>query len=339
MTVQNRVIQPNNVPSYRNILCFVLFLITNIFSLAFLSGRSEAGLLFESCTENRVASSIDIPLDEEIDPIDLGKYLIENCGYVEDINILVEGKIGRGIVGALKGIEYFQRRTVPDSKHRAWWIKLSSPGGLINPTMSAGRYLANLDLESNFMVTGLVNGEHTCLSSCVLLLVGTPKRIVIGKVGLHRPSRDEIESDALNYEGLKATYDKVFRDIESYLDLYGVSSEFIDIMKTTSSSDMRILTDIEIERLGLQGISAPSADISLARAKSTILKSCGRSYLENWERARRLSIANCKSNYEGLTVKEAFAESDRFQECVVSMRRRVSNKYGWKYNPDCQKRK
>jgi hypothetical protein len=323
-----------NSVNVRTTLSAIIFL---VFSMSNTT-QSSAEVIFNSCKQGESTSSISISTVENFSANDvrnLGQTLLEHCGDTGDtIGIRIKGEIGKGLVGALKGIEHFFQRlpslSSSGSFRGTWGIWLNSSGGLVYPAIEAGTYIANIAIEKRLMILAFVKEGDQCLSACAIFLAAAPSRAIMGKVGLHRPSKKEIDASALSYEGLRSSYKKVFDDIENYIDLFGVSPEFVSLMKSTPSNQMNILSEQDLDRIGLSGQNASYAEIFRERMRSRVLKNCGKSYLKGFDVHMQLHTSKCVDpSYTGNELLSAW------DKCKKENAGFMLRKHNWKLDKSC----
>jgi hypothetical protein len=132
----------------------------------------------------------------------------------------------------------------------------TSGGGDVNTALRIGRILR--DLQAHIIIGGVgprnaagmypTTGE--CVSSCVFLLAGGVSRLVIGRVGVHRPYFTALST--------KRAPDEVARDygqqrtiITKYLNDMNVPASLLDFMDETPPESVHYLTELELTKYHL----------------------------------------------------------------------------------------
>lgn len=142
----------------------------------------------------------------------------------------LKGSIQPGDLAVLKGQFLFQ--TVPLlapalREHAA--IELDSGGGEVGEAVKIGRWMRENDLLA------VVKPDAVCASACVMVLAGASKRVVEGRVGIHRimivrTDRDVGETAKANLEGAR-----------SYFVEMNVPGEIADIAASTPVDEIDVL--------------------------------------------------------------------------------------------------
>jgi hypothetical protein len=117
-------------------------------------------------------------------------------------------------------------------------IQLDSVGGRIDEAMKIGRLLRANDL------TVAVPQDSSCISVCVLILVGGVIRIPRGRVGIHRLYFDELDPDLATGDVDRA-YKAMFEDIRKYLAEMNIPTRLADEMEVVPPEEVRYLNEDE----------------------------------------------------------------------------------------------
>ena len=149
-------------------------------------------------------------------------------------------------------------------------LALHSGGGLVYEAMRIGDEITK---HSSSIV--MVQRGGRCFSSCVLIYAAGKIRAAAGSIGIHRPFSYEITDQNLSYEKILDQYEKIFGDMTSYLGKHGVSKNVVELMRTTSSDDIRILSDKEMKDFGLTENIADKE-----YQKSLEIRVCGKEFYE-----------------------------------------------------------
>ncbi len=157
-------------------------------------------------------------------------------------------------------------------------VYLNSGGGDIQAALRTGQLA-----RDNDVVNSVLEGSQ-CASACVLLLVGGATRIVLGRIGLHRPfSVDRSVSIAES----QRRYDQLNSQIQAYLRAMNVPAALLTAMNTVSPGSIRWISYDEVERLYISGID-PAVEDHLDSERA---KSLGISKQELYGRRQRADVA------------------------------------------------
>jgi hypothetical protein len=103
-----------------------------------------------------------------------------------------------------------------------------------------------------------IGPNQECLSACVLILAGATGRNVHGRVGIHRPYIENIETLKTNFDrkDVQKLYNNMTELIRSYLREMNVSDRLADDMMIVPPEQVRFLKPTELVAYGL-GIEDP----------------------------------------------------------------------------------
>lgn len=155
-------------------------------------------------------------------------------------NIVISGVIKNGDEDRFKDYA---------SKNKIIYILLTSKGGSVDAAISIGRQIRQLPEPVPQVV--VPNGKE-CISSCVLVLAGGLIRDVWqpgGKIGIHRPFL--LDDDNLSMEQQKKEYRRIEKKIKEYLEEVNVPVSLYDTMFRIPPSQVRYLTDKEMQDFNL----------------------------------------------------------------------------------------
>lgn len=126
-------------------------------------------------------------------------------------------------------------------------VDIQSKGGDVQTALAIGRVLRRHDAVVR-------TGE--CLSSCVFVLIGGVVRVVMTNalrgtgVGLHRPYFGALPPN-LTSADITNRRNKLKEQIATYINEMNVTSRLLDLMEAIPPEKMKMLTDAELEDLGL----------------------------------------------------------------------------------------
>ncbi|WP_240099025.1 hypothetical protein [Thermomonas flagellata] len=184
-------------------------------------------------------------------------------------------------------------------------LDIDSTGGTVEAALRAGDAIGENDW------TIWVRNDSHCYSACVLLLPAGDMRVLAGPVGIHRMIR--VQSTASSRRELGEELRKVSEDLRNYLERNGASLELYDMMSTVPNRSLRILTDAELERLGLTGENAVEDDLNRIR----LARRCGSDFLRRKDAFRQAYEAQCLR-----PAQAGDADVDAINACGLALRAR-----------------
>jgi hypothetical protein len=181
-----------------------------------------------------------------------------SCSKVKDsktcsFDIRIEGKIVPATLDDVeKALADRQEMMDREGASNDWWvIHLDSPGGDLQTAFAIGRLFRSVDAPVE------VGPNQACVSACVLVLAGATHRIILGRVGIHRPFF-ETPKDKVDFDKVQKAYNVMTEQIRAYLREMNVSERLADDMMIVPPEQVRILSSIERAEYGL-GIVDPVA--------------------------------------------------------------------------------
>jgi hypothetical protein len=139
-------------------------------------------------------------------------------------------------------------------------IRINSSGGDALEAIRLGRIIRKYNLNA------VITPKAQCLSSCVFLLAGGVRRLVLGSVGVHRPYFGSLDPK-LSTEAIKAKRNDFNRHIYEFLDEVDVSKNLLDVMLSVPPESMRFLTEDELQGFRLS-IDDASFDEKIVSSKA-----------------------------------------------------------------------
>jgi ATP-dependent protease ClpP protease subunit len=177
--------------------------------------------------------------------------------------IKLQGEIDARTPGSLESALNFVQpqlsQTIKDTEGRypiwkgklgeIWGAQLSidSDGGDVEAAMKCG------EIARKYHLSISVPRNASCASACVFLLVGGSSRLVVGRIGIHRPystgySQSLSESEQ-RYKTLNAA-------VAQYFGAMNMTPRLIEAMNAVPSDEIRWLTKDEMNAMGL-GVPDP----------------------------------------------------------------------------------
>lgn len=123
-------------------------------------------------------------------------------------------------------------------------VTIDSPGGSVVAAMTIGQLLRQERLPI------LVERNAICASSCVLILAGAVRRVVYGRVAIHRPFLEEIPPK-VTAEDIRKAYPEMLALVRAYLQEMNIADSFAEDMFAVKPEGARYLSRVELERYGL----------------------------------------------------------------------------------------
>lgn len=172
----------------------------------------------------------------------------------EEVRVVVTGQITRDDVasaGMMAGlIESGKQKLAGNS---VWF---ASDGGDIDAAMDLGRLLRKLGVHT------LIGRNDRCLSACVFAFMGGERRIVAGRLGIHRPYFPFTQDTP----DRQARFRYLQRTLRDYIEELDFPPSLYEAMMVVPPETMHMLAPAELKRFYLDGISPSSEDIADAAA-------------------------------------------------------------------------
>jgi hypothetical protein len=167
-------------------------------------------------------------------------------------------------------------------------LDLDSAGGQVEDAINAGDFIAG----SRW--TLWVREDSICHSACVLLLSGGDVRHLAGRVGIHRVIR--MSSTATTRGELNAELRIVYDRVRDYLERNGTSTAVADLMKAVPNRSLRLLSDEELLRFGLDGVNSAQDDLDRPRLQ----RECGEDFVARRDAFARAFDNKCSARLDDL---------------------------------------
>jgi hypothetical protein len=178
-------------------------------------------------------------------------------------------------------------------------LDLDSAGGLVEDAIRAGDFIA----ASRWTVW--VREESICHSACVFLLSAGDVRRIAGNVGIHRLIR--MSSTATTRAELNAELRLVHGRVRDYLERNGSSVDVADLMMAVPNRSLRMLSDDELLRFGLDGVNPAQDDLDRLRLQ----RECGDGFVARRDAFARAFDRKCR---------EHDSELDQLNACGLALR-------------------
>jgi hypothetical protein len=179
-------------------------------------------------------------------------------------------------------------------------LDVESAGGQVEDAIRAGDFIA----ASRWTIW--VREDSICHSACVFLLSAGDVRRIAGKVGIHRIIR--MSSTATTRAELNAELRLVHQRVRDYLERNGSSVDVADLMMAVPNRSLRLLTDDELLRFGLDGVNPAQDDLDRLRLQ----RECGDGFVARRDAFARAFDRQCRARV---------SELDELNACGLALRR------------------
>jgi hypothetical protein len=214
--------------------------------LALQSFDLHAELLFRSVQEINGQQRLSA-IKKYSNPSDIA-YTRAPAGGAEEVRVFLSGAISReDVVGAAVMAGLIRSGKQKIAGNTMW---LASQGGDIDAAMDLGRMMRRMGVFT------LVAKDDQCLSACVFAFMGGERRVVAGRLGIHRPFLPVVV-DTPDRQGRFRYLQKVLRDYIEELDFPASLYEAVMVVPPES---MHILALADLKRFYLDGMSPSSED-------------------------------------------------------------------------------
>ena len=178
-------------------------------------------------------------------------------------------------------------------------LDLDSAGGLVEDAIRAGDFIAS----SRWTIW--VREESICHSACVFVLSAGDVRRIAGQVGIHRLIR--MSSTATTRGELNAELRLVHGRVRDYLERNGSSVDVADLMMAVPNRSLRMLSNDELLRFGLDGVNPAQDDLDRLRLQ----RECGEDFVSRRDAFARAFDRQCR---------EHGSELDELNACGLALR-------------------
>ena len=158
-------------------------------------------------------------------------------------------------------------------------VILNSAGGDVATALKIGRHLRKTGVKA------IIGGADSCMSSCVFILAGAQRRMVIGRVGIHRPYFPN--DSTLDANAQQSTYAKLGAMAKSYLREMNIPESLWEQMMRIPGEKVRLLSQSELQDAGL-GEDDPYSNEAESALAAKSLGLSKQQYLERKSRADRV---------------------------------------------------
>ena len=197
------------------------------------------------------------PVRKYSDPSDTAYTRVSASGAAlpaEEVRVFFSGQITREDVnsaGVMASLLKSGKQKIADNS--VWF---ASDGGDIDAAMELGRLMRKLGVFT------LIGKNDQCLSACVFAFMGGERRIVAGRLGIHRPYFHSTQ-DTPDRQVWFRQLQKTLRD---YIEELDFPPSLYEAVMAVPPESMQMLSPAELKRFYLEGISPSSEDVADAAA-------------------------------------------------------------------------
>ena len=168
----------------------------------------------------------------------------------EEVRVFVSGQITREDVDSAGVMASLVRSGKQKIAGNSVWF--ASNGGDIDAAMELGRLLRKLGVFT------LIGKNDQCMSACVLAFMGGERRMVAGRLGIHRPYFPFTQ----NTPDRQARFRHLQRALKDYIEELDFPSSLYEAVMLVPPESFQILAPAELKRFYLDGISPSSEDMA-----------------------------------------------------------------------------
>lgn len=221
--------------------------------------------------------------------------MLDTCAHRGVLRLRYRGRVTADFAALVERIT----RVADSLEIRKRVLDLDSAGGQVEDAIRAGDFIA----ASRWTIW--VREDSICHSACVFLLSAGDVRRIAGKVGIHRLIR--MSSTATTRAELNAELRLVHGRVRDYLERNGSSVDVADLMMAVPNRGLRMLSDDELLRFGLDGVNPAQDDLDRLRLQ----RACGDDFVSRRDAFARAFDRQCR---------ERVSELDELNACGLALR-------------------
>lgn len=169
------------------------------------------------------------------------------CG----MSILISGEITGDDASKFTKLMNWSNELYRRGKGGVPHVVLNSEGGSVFAAINIAKAIrASANMRRGAGDT-MIPARAICYSACVIVLAGSYRRLVLGKVGIHRPFFVGNEYEQMGYKNLQQGYDRLYSELKTLFRRWNLSRSLVDDMFAVASTDVHILNDQELDSYGL----------------------------------------------------------------------------------------
>ena len=166
-------------------------------------------------------------------------------------------------------------------------VGFASNGGDFNASIQLGRLLRELGVST------VVAKNDQCMSACVFAFMGGERRVVEGRLGVHRPWFPV----AQDFPDRQVKFRSLQKTLRAYIDEMDFPDSLYEAVMAVPPESMKILAREDLKRFYLEGISPSSEDLADAAAARRL----GLSMFQYLQHKARAGATNSPSSCSGST--------------------------------------
>lgn len=186
-------------------------------------------------------------------PSDVAYPLLSGKG-AEEVRVVLSGDITHTDVASLKVMAGLLKSGKQKLAGNSVW--LASNGGDFEASMRVGRLLRELGVYT------VVGKSDQCMSACVFAFMGGERRLVEGRLGVHRPYFPVAE----DFPDRQIRFRNLQKILRGYIEEMDFPDSLYEAVMAVPPESMKILAREELKRFYLEGISPSSEDLADASA-------------------------------------------------------------------------
>ena len=166
----------------------------------------------------------------------------------EEVRVFLSGEITREDVDSAKVMASLLKSG--KQKLAGNTVSLASGGGDIDAAMDLGRLLRRLGVFT------LISRNDQCNSACVFAFMGGERRMVEGRLGIHRPFFPFTQDTP----DRPARFRHLQRTLRDYIEELDFPSSLYEAVMRVPPESLQVLAPADLKRFYLEGISPSSED-------------------------------------------------------------------------------
>jgi hypothetical protein len=214
----------------------------------------------------------------------------------QEVRVFISGEITRADLESASAMAALLRSGKQRLADNSVWF--ASTGGDIDTSMHLGRLFRKLGV---FTVVGK---NDQCFSACVFAFMGGERRIVAGKLGIHRPYFPLTQ----DFPDRQAKFRHLQRTLRDYIDEMDFPHSLYEAVMVVPPETMKILAPAELKTFYLEGISPTSEDIADAAAARRLNLTMAQ-YLQRKSKSPTCAVPFASQERCDSQVQEAAARS------------------------------
>lgn len=220
---------------------------------------------------------------------------LRDCADRGVLRLRYRGRIATGFAALAERVT----RVADALQIRKRVLDIDSAGGQVEDAIRAGDFIA----ASRWTIW--VREDSICHSACVFLLSAGDVRRIAGEVGIHRIIR--MSSTATTRAELNAELRVVHSRVRDYLERNGSSVDVADLMMAVPNRSLRMLSEDELLRYGLDGVNPAQDDLDRLRLQ----RECGVDFVARRDAFARAFDRKCRG---------PVGELDELNACGLALR-------------------